>query len=375
MKLVFVIKAIGNKGGGAERVFCQIASGLAMRGHDVLVLSSDAQEARPYYPLEKSIRRRAIPVGDVTGRSSPIDVLRRIVSWRRLIRAEKPDVVVGFMHSTYIPLGLALLGTGIPLVASEHIGPEHYASRAAERFLLRLTPLVASRVTAVSSQIRESFPAWMRKKMVVVPNPVVIDSGHFPRERRGQRRVVLSVGRLNEQKDHRTLISAFAICIKHNPEWVLRIVGEGALRNELEAMVERLGLASNVEMPGATSDIHSEYRSADLFVMPSLYESFGLATAEALLHGLPAVGFSDCAGTNELIINGVNGRLVVGSDRVASLAEVLGALMADPEARATLARAPRSDIADRFGLPGILDKWERILAGSIAVSNKATGGG
>lgn len=375
MKLVFVIKAIGNKGGGAERVFCQVASGLAMRGHDVLVLSSDSEEATPYYPLEKSIRRRAIPVGDVAGRSSFIDVVRRISSWRRLIRAEKPDVVIGFMHSTYIPLGLALLGTGIPLVASEHIGPEHYASRAAERFLLRLTPFVASRITAVSSQIKNAFPAWMRKKMVVIPNPVVIEAERSPRDRRSQRKIVLSVGRLNEQKDHKTLISAFAICIKQCPDWVLRIIGEGALRNELEQMVEGLGLSSHVEMPGATSEIHSEYRAADLFVMPSLYESFGLATAEALLHGLPAVGFSDCAGTNELIVDGVNGRLVVGNDRVASLAEVLGALMADPEARATVARSPRSDIADRFGLPGILDEWERVLAASTAVSNQSTAGG
>ena len=66
------------------------------------------------------------------------------------IRFLRPDVAVGFMHSSYIPLGLALLGTGIPLVASEHISYDHYRDRPLQAALLRLTPRLA-RVTTVLS--------------------------------------------------------------------------------------------------------------------------------------------------------------------------------------------------------------------------------
>jgi len=66
------------------------------------------------------------------------------------------------------------------------------------------------------------------------------------------------------------------------------------LREKLEASVEALGLDGRIQMPGAISDISSEHACAQPYVISSLYESQGLATAEALAHGLPAIGFADC---------------------------------------------------------------------------------
>ena len=362
MRIAFFIKALGNPGGGAERVLCQVASGLCSRGHVVSVVSNDRSGVRPYYPLGDEVEVFSTGIGDVGGSSRIGEVVARMRAYREVAKTIEPDVTIGFMHSTYIPLGLSLAGTGARLVASEHIGPEHYRSRPLQWLAVQLTPILCARTTAVSDQIRKSFNPWLRRKMVVIPNPVAIGTAP-PRRKMGapERKVVLCVGRLAPQKDHRTLISAFALLAAKDPSVVLRILGDGELRWTLQAQAKSLGIEDRVELPGSVSNIDAEYRAATMFVLPSRYESFGLATAEALLHGLPAVGFADCAGTNELIIDNVNGRLVTGEDRAAALFNVLFELLSDDSQRMRLASASTESITGRFGIEHVLDCWESLL--------------
>ncbi|MCA0197289.1 MAG: glycosyltransferase family 4 protein [Proteobacteria bacterium] len=366
MRLVFFIKSVANPGGGAERVLSQVASGLAKRGHEVTVASSDDEGSLPYYPLDPSVELIFLGVGKTSRTSTLCDVAKRMRAFRKTVCDFKPDAIVGFMHSTFIPLGLSLFGTKSRLVASEHIGPEHYRPRPLQWLLLQLTPILCESTTVVSEQIRLSFNSWLRRRMVVIPNPVsIVESPSSHHLRDEDRPVILSVGRLAEQKDHRTLISAFARVAEHNPHIRLRIAGDGDLRPALEAQILKLGLNDRIELPGVMSDMDSEYRAATLFVLPSRYESFGLATAEALGHGLPAVGFADCPGTNELIVDGVNGRLVSGPDRVNALADMLLELMSDSAQRQRLAGAASQSIINRFGVEYVLDIWEALLTRTV----------
>lgn len=364
MNIVFAIKALGNQGGGAERVLVDVASGLARRGHTITVISNDHAGQVPYYALDNAVQRISLGIGDVAGKSSLVDVARRMYEFRRAVARIQPDVVVAFMHSTYLPAGIALLGTRIPMIASEHISPEHYQSRWLEKALLQLTPLVATKITVVSAQILLSFNGWLRRAMTVVPNPVSVTAKKEPLRRDenpDRTSVLLSVGRLAPQKNQECLITAFAKISENFPNWKLRIVGEGELRGRLEAQARDLGLAAKVELPGATSDVSNEYCNADLFVLPSTYESFGLATAEALLHGLPAVGFADCPGTNNLIRNNENGLLVSGPDRVEALAAALNDLMANPEKLKRLSNSSTAWLQDMFEINSVLDRWQRLV--------------
>lgn len=369
MKILFMIKALANPGGGAEKVLTQVASGLARRGHEVTVLTNDASLSAPYYPLADDVRLLRLGIGNTRRKSGLGETLRRMSGYRSIVQAERPDVVVAFMHSTYIPVALALFGSGVPIVASEHAGPEHYRTRPLQKTLMQVMPFLVRRITVVSAQIMGSFGGWLKRGMMVMPNPVVVHRAkNAAVASQAGRKMLLSVGRLSVEKDHRTLIAAFAVVSPRHPDWYLRIVGEGELRASLERQVHEGGLGHRVELPGAISDIDAEYRAADLFVLPSSYESFGLATAEALLYRLPAIGFADCAGTNELILDNVNGRLVHGDDRVEALSVVLDQLMSDPQERQRLADTPRDGLVDRFGLAGVLDRWERLLADVVGTS-------
>lgn len=364
LHVAFVIKAMSIPGGGAERVLAAVASGLVDRGHGVTVITSDSPERQCYYPISQFVRSAFIGAGTVERSTKLVDLLRRIWAMRREIIRRRPDVVVAFMHSSYIPVGLALIGTGIPVIASEHTDVEHYRRRPFQRALLMLTPLVTSKITVVSERIRARFPAWLRRRMVVVPNPIDIGcaSGPSAAEPAAKRKLLLSVGRLSAEKDHSCLIAAFAKLAQRFPDWNLRIVGEGELREELKKQIVDCGLDDRIELPGAIREIDAEYRKARLFVSPSKYESFGLATAESLLSGTPAIAFDDCPGTDALIEDGVNGILVDGRNgRAEALAIALERLMSAPEEIERLSRVGATRLRDVYGLPRVLDAWESLV--------------
>lgn len=368
MKLLFVIKTLAAAGGGAERVLADITAGLASRGHEVTIASFDPPDSVDFYAFDPCVRRLRLGLGRTDQPSGAIMTLRRIVALRRMLRRLRPEVTVGFMHSAYVPLAFALPASGLAGIASEHIVFGHYSDRKLERLLLRFAAWHVRAITAVSDDMRRSFPLAIRRKMVVIANPVRIGRSDGTPPVRGGAKTLLSVGRLESQKDQATLVAAFARVAAIFPDWRLRIVGEGVLRPLLERQVAALGLASRVALPGATADVDAEYRAADLFALPSLYESFGLATAEAMSHGLAAVGFADCPGTNELIADGTTGLLVGGPDRVAALADGLGRLMASPEERARMGAAAPALIG-RFAPDRVVERWEAVLE---AASNART---
>jgi glycosyltransferase involved in cell wall biosynthesis len=336
---------------------------LADRGHDIAVLSYDQPGGDSFYSLNPKVKRIELGLGSTTDRATVLDTLRRVAVLRTSVRGYSPDVVIGFMHSMFIPLGLSLVGTSIPMIASEHIVPEHYRSRPLEGMLLRLVPLLADRITCVSEQVRSSYPSFLQKKMVAIANPISVSvcgkvdvSGQ-----QKHRKILLTVGRLDPQKDHATLIEAFGEIAGQFPGWDLRIIGDGELRPKLESKVAEFGLSERVFLPGTIKDIATEYLSAQLFVQPSRYESFGLTTAEALAHGLPAVGFDDCQGTNQLIRPGINGSLADGSDnRVAALAKTLKTLMKDDALRIRLSKHS-DDTLHECRLENVLSHWEQIF--------------
>lgn len=362
MKIVFAIKALGNPGGGAERVLTQVASELASRGHEIHVVTCDQAGTKPYYALSESITFHPLGIGAVRDRASPLEFVRRVFAFGRAIRSLQPMVVVAFMHSTYLAVGLSMLGTSIPLIASEHSSREHYRKHPAQGWLLNLAPYFCAHITVVSDQILQSYGKWLRHKMMVVPNPVALFKSEISKDQVSRtKKILLCIGRLDYPKGHAILLRAFGSIAARFPDWTLRIVGEGPLRTALEAQVAILGLEDRIELPGALSDMSAEFSAAELFVLPSFYESFGLATAEALLHGLPAIGFADCAGTNQLIIDRENGRLVFGKDRINALASVLAEVMGDQGERERLAKSSRSWIKDKYGIGRVADEWEDIL--------------
>lgn len=369
MRLLFAIKSL-TMPGGAERVFCTICSELASRGHNVTILTFEDGSKKSFYDIDARIKRVDLGIGDCSKPARIFETFLRIKALRRVVLAESPDAAVGFMHSMFIPLTFALFGTRIPVIGSEHIVSQHYRKRRFQYFLFIVASILMRKVTVLSENIRSSYVIPIRSRMQALPNPIMMPVGRVNLEDCKNNFVLLNVGRFDEQKDHATLINAFSKVCNLHPNWTLRIVGEGPLRSELERLIVSLGIEGRVKLPGMTAEIGKEYLMADAFVISSRYEAFGLVTAEAMSHGLPAIGFADCPGTNELIYNNKTGLLVQpGTDRATALASLLSSVFSDQLLRCRLGNAARQDINKRFTSNYVCDLWERLL---ISVDRKFT---
>ncbi len=361
MKLMFVIKTMTHGTGGAERVLSQITSEMCRLGHLVSLVTFDAPGQKSFYPLDESIRRIDLGLGDPQRKSGAWVTLQRISALRKTVLSERPDALIAFMHSAFVPTALSAVGTGIPVIGSEHIVPAHYDRRKLEfAFFLFSLPFLKT-ITVVSEKIRDSYPAFVRRRMAVVPNPVKRPvSGLEGLRALTKRPIILNVGRLDPQKDQEILIRAFSILAPRFPDWDLRIIGEGELRPVLENLISELNLKDRVFLPGLSYDIDREYAAASFFVIPSRYEAFGLATAEAMTYGIPAIGFYDCPGTNEVIENGYNGLLAKEGPRVNSLVELMEKLMSAKEYRKTLGEKAAASHA-HLTPEAVARRWDELL--------------
>lgn len=363
MKIIFVIKSLNSAVGGAERVFCNVCSGLVARGHQVMIITFDASATNPFYYLDPRISRLTLAEGSAINKATIAEVFIRMMSLRKIIALEKPNAVVGFMHSSYVILAFALLGTRAPLIGSEHTVREYYQKHSFQYFLVAVGGIFLDKLTVLSKNVLDSYPFFLRSKMIVVPNPIEAATHLSSIGENKNAYTLLSVGRLEESKDQSTLIKSFSLLADEFPKWHLRIVGDGPMFRDLQKLVKDLRLESQISMPGFVKNIRSEYESAELFVIPSRFEAFGLVTAEAMSHGIPVIGFSDCPGTNELIDSFESGVLIdPEGDRVASLASGLGEIMANPLLRYRLGSAGRKKIQELPSHDDVCDVWEKLIS-------------
>jgi phosphatidylinositol alpha-1,6-mannosyltransferase len=192
------------------------------------------------------------------------------------------------------------------------------------------------------------------ERVVVVPDTV---SDRFaPGDGRALRamlgvdgkRVLLTVGRMDGReryKGHDRVIEAIPALVQGGHDVAYVVVGEGDDRVRLEALAQATGVGGRVRFLGGVPRqcLAEAYRMADLFVMPSTGEGFGIAFLEAMASGTPALGF-DTAGARDALADGELGAVVPEDELPAAIARLLAAPRPDPDA---LSRAVRA----RFGRP------------------------
>ncbi|WP_421881408.1 glycosyltransferase [Methylibium sp.] len=397
-RVAFVIKTIVGRAGGAEKVLCNAANALADAGARVTVYHGD-EPGRPFFPLRSSIDvisvrpkdrpiRAAAPAGAAAlgpgGRLAGRHRFpRSLLTWwrehawwiaalRRFLRAARPDVVIAFQPSATTDTLIATVGTGIPVVPSLHNVPEQDFERPErwdpnplDRWLRKRMLRRAARITVLLDEFRAWFPSALQGRLVVLPNAVHVQGPPAePMREDPERNRIIVVGRLAPAKDHACLVEAWARIHATHPRWQVEIYGGGPLRKALQTRIAERGVGSTLLLCGESDAVMAHYARAKIFCIPSLFEGFGLVTAEALAKGLPAVGFADCPGTNSLIRHEHNGLLADPSDhsgdRAAALAAALERLMVDAELRARLGAAGPASMLD-YRPEAVARRWVALI--------------
>lgn len=160
------------------------------------------------------------------------------------------------------------------------------------------------------------------------------------------------------QKNQIMLIKAFAKLHKDNPEYILKIYGEGQYRQELEMLIHNLNLDKCVYLPGSSTKIFDEIACAQLFVLSSNYEGMPNALIEAMCLGLPCIS-TKVSGATDLIQNNVNGILVeVGNED--ELYNSMLRLIKTPELREKYA-SRATEINNKLEVNIIMKTWIEYL--------------
>ncbi len=362
-KLTFVIKSMMSPGGGAERVLSQVCTGLASRGHDISLITFDPPNGSSFYQIDDRIK--VIRIGSAKpNKIRAIEAVKLLLRLRQKIAMLTPDAIISFMISSYFCAGTAATGLSCPIIACEHTIYSYYRNKPLQRLALNITPLICEKWIAVSEQAKNTFPRRLNRHMDIIPNPV-------PHKRQslavtsapaGKKNILLTVGRLDQAKNHALLLEAFGKIHLHLPDWKIRIAGDGPLRATLEEHVKSLNLTEKVTFLGFVTDIDSQYKRAQAFAIPSIYESFGLVTAEALSYGLPVIGMADCEGTNQLVQHNKNGILVhPDASRVNCFSKELLRLLADNSLRKKLAKqAPNIENTNKI-IEDVIEDWETLI--------------
>ena len=362
MRIMFVCRMFDRVAGGVERMATNIMNAMAARGHEVSLFTWDLAGAEPFYPMDDSITWHRLDMGHAGRIAGNRLRARRAIEFRRLAQSTTPDVVIGFQHGPWLFAEVSLAGCDVPVILAERNAPDQYDHTSAGKIrnLIFQSMRPAPTITVQSPNYVDRYPAFLRSRIVVIPNPVYPAQRFADPGTERTQRTLLCVGRLSYQKNYPALIAAFARLAPGRPEWRLHIVGEGEERTALESLIDATGLGDRISMDGAVTDVAAEFATADLFCLPSRWEGFPNTLAEALAHGLPAVAYAGCAGTSDLVEPGENGLLAAGNGDTAALAGSLELLMDDAAKRDRMGANARS-IAGRFAPEKIYDAWERLF--------------
>ena len=256
-------------------------------------------------------------------------------------------------HPRPLPVVTTLHGTDITIVGQDR----SYAR--VTRYALNNSDVVTCVSSYLRDETREIFDT--DREIEVIPN--FVDTERFqPAESPGVRRcfakggefVLMHVSNFRPVKRAPLVVEAFARVVEDHPA-TLVMVGDGPERSTCEARAAELGVKDRTRFLGSQADIEHLLPAADVFLLPSEYESFGLAALEAMASGVVPV-VTNAGGLPEVVRDGVDGLLIEASESEA-MGTRISALLADSERLATMRTAARSAAVERFQRDKIVDQY------------------
>lgn len=308
MRYLFV--SSGMRFGGAERVMSILANEWNRHGEEVRFFLTGTP-AESCYPLDAGIEIISDFEAAQKVRFEQFIHIREI---RKECTGWKPDAVISFYNDICALTAVAIRDLHIPLIYSERNDPNRVNQRRIDKFYRKIVEWKADRFVFQTEGAKRCYPDKVQKRSVVILNPM--DTVSFPiHNYEDEEKIIVSVGRLEPQKNQCLLINAFSLIQDRLPDYRLVIYGEGHLREQLEEQIRKKNLQDRVLLPGAKTGIQDYIKKASLFALSSDFEGLPNALIEAMAIGLPCIS-TDCSpgGARELIQHGKNGLLVPCDD-------------------------------------------------------------
>lgn len=336
----------------------KVADGLAQLGH-VVVFVSPNDKVDCSVKLNSKIRLITLKYGGKKG------YILNAVELRRLYKSIKPDVVnVHYASGCGLLASLASLHPIVLSCYGSDIFEFPHLSRLNNfvlRHILNNADALASTSYAMADEIRRLIDDSTRE-ISITPFGVDVDRFNLLERRDNERPVIGIIKSLQPIYDIPLLINAFAIVCQQsifNP--ILRIYGDGPLKEELQELTTNLNIESSVEFRGRipNEEVPAALGKMDVFVNCSKQESFGVNILEAMACGVPVVA-TDCVGPKEIIEDGVSG-IIIKDRKPASLADKIMVLLNNPELSKKISIAGRERVLKYYDWANNVNDLEKLL--------------
>lgn len=353
-------------GGTGEAVY-NLTVQMAKRGHEVYVFTTACGE------------------GDSLSRYGNISITRHKpnftvgqsgIALRHLIEPliSSVDLDIVHLHTGGLPASVGGIihakKKNAPLISTHHADPISGFGTPARRAGIYLYSHLCSYLLSKSDKIivpSKSYATasnYLKKhqyKTIIIPNGLDMQTIQTPLSKResratlnlsSEKKILLFVGSLYPHKGINVLIWAMPTIAKQHPDVLLLVGGKGIIEDELKQLTKELGLQNNIQFLGhIIGELKSlYYKASDIFVLPSLTESFGIVNLEAMANGLPIVA-SNVGGVPDIVKDGTNGLLATPGDP-------------DDFAKKILSLCNSKTLRNQFGMTGkALSKeysWETI---------------
>lgn len=301
--IIFVVNRL--YGGGAERVVSILANSLCRKGHRITIYSFCKPEAN--YKLDPAIRLKRL---DVSSRFNYLKKVKRIIKLRNAL-SENQCSVIAFEYFVNMQTAAASLFLKNRLVISERNDPVHTGSRAGK--LRNILYRFADVLVCQTDDAKQYFPEKIKRKSVVIPNPVTQELPKPYSQRRSKE--IVTFCRIEKQKNIYLLVDSFEMLCHEFPGYKLVIYGDGGEKTKLEKYIIDKGLQEKIRIFGFTPNVHKLILKSAMYVNSSDYEGLSNAMLEAMAIGLPVIATDcPCGGARAVINSGENGILVPVGD-------------------------------------------------------------
>ncbi len=354
--------------GGAEKIVLSLARGLSRdpgRRFEVKVFALK-RKARTGLKLEaEKIPFSSFDLGEKPGLVYFLRALGAIQAWRKILQAESPDLVHGFLFQANLFARLSKCFSTAKNISSVRVIDDR-------RFLIVIDRLTSSLVDlhlAVSEEVKKWMAAEAgipEAKIKVIKNGINLQD--FPMIEKTQARsrlgllenemVVLTAGRLERQKGLDLLIRAGADALKQEPNLKFLIVGDGSARQSLVQLAKGLGVEQRFVFLEARPDISELLAAADIFALPSRWEGMPNVILEAMSMKVPIVATAT-GGVVEMVENEKEA-LLVPVENEAALSQGILRLAKDPGLAQKLATQARARVEREFSESAMIENYKEL---------------
>lgn len=350
--------------GGAERVICNLAEYFYSQDYEVYMVTKLKDDVE--YEISDGITRIIADITPKEETGSRIGNLRaRINKLTNIWKDIKPDIIVSFIKKNNLMALASAKRLHIPVVVSVRSAPARELSGRGIKPLSFLLFRSAAGIVLQTTEAKEFFPKYLQKKVTILPNSInpafvkyvdnEVTSNYLDRKKQ-----IITVGRIDDNKNQRMLVDAFAQIAERYPDWSVHLYGDGEGRKALEEHVSDLRLDNQIIFHGVVADVPERMRESSIFVLPSKIEGMPNALIEAMAMGMACISTDcPCGGPRDLIEDGVNGVLIDVDDKDA-LAENISRLIMDDSYRLSISKEA-VHIIDRLHPDAVNRMWNDYI--------------